>query len=109
MTVTNNNEKNALAQEQAKHLMMSEILERYYHTGKHNKVCCPFHEEKHRRLLIKKAFSLAFGCGAKGDQVEFVRKYFDLDYIDALKRSTKIFGFGVYDNELSDDERKENP
>lgn len=46
MTVTNNNEKNALAQEQAKHLMMSEILERYYHTGKHNKVCCPFHEEK---------------------------------------------------------------
>ena len=46
MTVTNNNEKNTLAQEQAKHLMVSEILERYYHTGKHNKVCCPFHEEK---------------------------------------------------------------
>lgn len=57
MTVTNNNEKNALAQEQAKHLMMSEILERYYHTGKHNKVCCPFHEEKTPSFTYKKKSS----------------------------------------------------
>lgn len=106
MTVTNNNEKNALAQEQAKHLMMSEILERYYHTGKHNKVCCPFHEEKTPSFAYKEGIFTCFGCGAKGDQVEFVRKYFDLDYIDALKKIDQDFGFGVYDNELSDDERK---
>lgn len=106
MTVTNNNEKNALAQEQAKHLMMSEILERYYHTGKHNKVCCPFHEEKTPSFTYKEGIFTCFGCGAKGDQVEFVRKYFDLDYIDALKKIDQDFGFGVYDNELSDDERK---
>lgn len=106
MTVTNNNEKNTLAQEQAKHLMMSEILERYYHTGKHNKVCCPFHEEKTPSFAYKEGIFTCFGCGAKGDQVEFVRKYFDLDYIDALKKIDQDFGFGVYDNELSDDERK---
>lgn len=106
MTVTNNNEKNALAQEQAKHLMMSEILDRYYHTGKHNKVCCPFHEEKTPSFAYKEGIFTCFGCGAKGDQVEFVRKYFDLDYIDALKKIDQDFGFGVYDNELSDDERK---
>ena len=65
MTVTNNNEKNALAQEQAKHLMMSEILERYYHTGKHNKVCCPFSRRKTPSFAYKEGIFTCFGCGAK--------------------------------------------
>ncbi len=54
--------------------------------GKHNSSVVLFHEEKHRRLLIKKAFSLALRLWSKGDRVESLfRKYFDLDYIDALK------------------------
>ena len=59
--------------------------------GKHNSSVVLFHEEKHRRLLIKKAFSLALRLpGAKAIRSSLFRKYFDLDYIDALKRSTKI-------------------
>ncbi|WP_138206384.1 CHC2 zinc finger domain-containing protein [Haloimpatiens lingqiaonensis] len=56
--------------------------------NKNNLICCPFHAEKTPSFSIyedgKPKFK-CFGCGENGDIIDFIRKYKDLDYIEALK------------------------
>lgn len=59
-------------------------------TGKRfnkNKMCCPFHSEKTPSFTIKKYSDkdryYCFGCGAKGDEIDFVMKYKNMTYIEA--------------------------
>ncbi len=55
--------------------------------GINHKACCPFHHEKTPSFFVseqRQTFN-CFGCGVKGDVVEFVKLYEHLEFKDALR------------------------
>ena len=48
---------------------------------------CPFHNEKTASFTVNssKQFYYCFGCGAKGDAIQFLMDYLSLSFVDALK------------------------
>ncbi len=55
--------------------------------GINHKACCPFHHEKTPSFFVseqRQTFT-CFGCGLKGDVIEFVKLYEHLEFKDALK------------------------
>ena len=40
--------------------------------------CCPFHNDRHPSMKLNEDYFFCFGCGAKGDVIDFVAKLFDL-------------------------------
>lgn len=84
-----------------------EALERYtgsrFHRGK---IACPFHSEKSASLSVKRYPDGSqryhcFGCGAKGDVVELVRRLYGLSFPDAVRKLDADFILGL---ELSRDQ-----
>lgn len=55
---------------------------------------CPFnHEENHCNLEVKDKYWRCFSCNMSGDEIEFVRKLFNLDdYKDCLLKIAEDFG-----------------
>ena len=55
--------------------------------GKNIKALCPFHKEKTPSFVISPERQVwhCFGCGAGGDLFEFVIKYENLEFFEALK------------------------
>ena len=49
---------------------------------------CPFHNEKTPSFTVNedKGFFHCFGCGAHGDVVDWVQRFYDLEFWDAVKR-----------------------
>lgn len=35
-------------------------------------ICCPFHDDRHPSLKLNEDYFYCFGCGAKGDVIDFV-------------------------------------
>ena len=55
--------------------------------GINHKACCPFHHEKTPSFFIseqRQTFN-CFGCGVKGDVIEFVKLYEHMEFKDALR------------------------
>ena len=48
---------------------------------------CPFHNEKTASFSVNSSrqFYYCFGCGAKGDAIQFLMDYFSLSFVEALK------------------------
>lgn len=48
---------------------------------------CPFHDEKTASFTVStnKEIFHCFGCGATGDVIDFVQKYYNLDFLQAMK------------------------
>lgn len=59
--------------------------------GRNGIVCCPFHGDKHPSMKIDKRY-YCFGCGEKGDAVDFVGKYFGMTSKDAAMKIADDFG-----------------
>lgn len=60
--------------------------------------CCPFHNEKTASLKIypnKRGWYCYGRCNSGGDVIDFVRKLFDLNFIDACKRINDDFSLGL--------------
>lgn len=53
--------------------------------------CCPFHNDKHPSMKVDKNF-YCFACGAKGDVIHFVEKFFGITPYEAAKRLADDFG-----------------
>ncbi|MFR2935303.1 MAG: CHC2 zinc finger domain-containing protein, partial [Ruminococcus sp.] len=56
--------------------------------GRHYVCNCPFHSERSPSCTIfpdTQSF-YCFGCGAAGDVINFVRKYNNLGYVEAVKQ-----------------------
>jgi len=55
--------------------------------GNEYEACCPFHEEKTPSFSVApdKGFYHCFGCGAHGDQIDFIREYEQVDFVGACK------------------------
>ncbi|XVG95021.1 DNA primase [Eubacteriales bacterium KG127] len=62
--------------------------------GANYKACCPFHGEKTPSFVVspEKQIFTCFGCGATGDAIEFVRKYYNLDFVEAIEKIAKDQG-----------------
>ena len=56
-------------------------------TGNNYKGICPFHNEKTPSFIVSetKQIFTCFGCGATGDVIEFVKRYYNLDFKGAVE------------------------
>lgn len=59
------------------------------------KSLCPFHGEKTASLSYKNNRFTCFGCGARGDVVDFVSMLFHMGSADAVKKLNADFGLGM--------------
>ena len=54
--------------------------------------CCPFHNDRNPSLKLNEEYFYCFGCGAKGDVIDFVARLFDLSNYEAAQRLAADFG-----------------
>lgn len=80
--------------------------------GKRFWACCPFHFEKTPSFAIdetRQSFH-CFGCGVSGDVISFVRKYENLEFMDACRVVAKQCNFEIpevhYDETISERKKK---
>ena len=55
-------------------------------------VCCPFHDDRHPSMKLNEDYFYCFGCGAKGDVIEFTSKLFGITAMEAAKKLRADFG-----------------
>lgn len=62
--------------------------------GSNYKGVCPFHNEKTPSFVVSetKQIYTCFGCGATGDVIEFVERYYQLDFIQAIEKLADEYG-----------------
>ena len=53
---------------------------------------CPFHNDRHPSLKLNEEYFFCFGCGAKGDVIDFVARLFDLSSYEAAQKLAADFG-----------------
>ncbi len=55
--------------------------------GREYMACCPFHDEKTPSFTVspQKQFFYCFGCGESGSAIDFVMKYQNLGFIEAIE------------------------
>jgi len=51
--------------------------------SRNNMVCCPFHDDRTPSMKLNEDYFYCFGCGAKGDVIDFVARLFDLTSLQA--------------------------
>ena len=54
--------------------------------------CCSFHDDRHPSMKLNEDYFFCFGCGAKGDVIDFVARLFDLSSYEAAQRIAADFG-----------------
>lgn len=64
-------------------------------SGSSYESCCPFHKEKSPSFKIHKSKNSwkCFGCGAGGGAIDFVIKYNNSSFIEAVETIAKIYNF----------------
>lgn len=65
--------------------------------GNNYKGICPFHNEKTPSFVVsdEKQIYTCFGCGATGDVISFVEKYYNLDFRGAVEMLAKEYGISL--------------
>lgn len=51
-----------------------------------NMVCCPFHDDRNPSMKLNEDYFYCFGCGAKGDVIDFVTRLFDMTSLQAAQK-----------------------
>ena len=66
-------------------------------TGTNYKGICPFHNEKTPSFVVSEAKQIftCFGCGASGDAIEFIMKYYNLTFPEAVERLALQYGIDL--------------
>lgn len=67
--------------------------------GSNHKGLCPFHGEKTPSFVVSEAKQIftCFGCGATGDVIEFTKKYYNLEFMEAMEKLAKDYGITLPD------------
>ena len=74
-------------------ISVKQAAEHYGLKVSHNGMaCCPFHNDRHPSLKLNEEYFFCFGCGAKGDVINFVARLFDLSSYEAAQKLTADFG-----------------
>lgn len=77
--------------------------------GSNYKGICPFHKEKTPSFVVseQKQIFTCFGCGATGNVISFVEKYYNLDFMDACYKLGEEYGIEIRRGSPRDRERIE--
>lgn len=77
--------------------------------GSNFKGLCPFHNEKTPSFVVseEKQIFTCFGCGATGDVIEFVQKYNNLDFQEAVEKLAAEYGVEITRYQSRDDRKRE--
>lgn len=72
--------------------------------GSNYKGCCPFHNEKTPSFVVseQKQIFTCFGCGATGDVIEFVKRYYNLDFAEAVEKIAREEGIAIERHTVND-------
>lgn len=57
-------------------------------------ICCPFHNDKHPSMKVDRRF-YCFSCGAQGDAIDFVSRYFGIGLKEAAEKILSDFGIAL--------------
>jgi DNA primase len=103
---------NTLSKRIKERVNIVDVIGRYIKVTKagiNHKACCPFHNEKTPSFFIseqRQTFT-CFGCGEKGDVIEFVQKYEHMDFKTALRTLFDMSGLPESDWNESREKTKE--
>jgi len=77
-------------------------------TGTNHKGLCPFHNEKTPSFVVSEAKQIftCFGCGASGDTIEFMQKYYNLEFSEAVEKLANECGI-VIETDFKKSEKKD--
>jgi len=77
-------------------------------TGANHKGLCPFHNEKTPSFVVSEAKQrfTCFGCGATGDTIEFIQKYYNLEFSEAVEKLAAECGV-VIETDFKKSEKKD--
>lgn len=66
-------------------------------SGSNYKGVCPFHNEKTPSFVVSetKQIFTCFGCGATGDVLAFVKRYYNLDFRGAVEMLAREYGISL--------------
>ncbi|MEE1038917.1 MAG: DNA primase [Eubacterium sp.] len=66
-------------------------------TGANYQGLCPFHNEKTPSFVVSetKQMFTCFGCHTSGDVIEFVKKYYNLTFMEALEKLASMCGLNI--------------
>lgn len=72
--------------------------------GSNYKGVCPFHNEKTPSFVVseQKQIFTCFGCGATGDAIEFAKRYYNLDFSEAVEKLAGEYGISLEKNTFHD-------
>ena len=77
-------------------LNIRDVMEFYgIQFNRHGYAACPFHNEKTPSLHIKNGRFTCYGCGAYGRVIDFVERYFNLTFGQAITRLNADFNLGL--------------
>ena len=76
--------------------------------GNNYKGVCPFHNEKTPSFVVseQKQIFTCFGCGATGDVIEFTKRYYNLDFSEAVEKLGKEYGIELEKRHSANDNRE---
>ena len=76
--------------------------------GANHKGVCPFHNEKTPSFVVseQKQIFTCFGCGATGDAIEFVKRYYNLDFNETIEKLAGEYGITIKRNNFGEDREK---
>lgn len=77
--------------------------------GANYKGLCPFHNEKTPSFIVspqKQIFTCFGGCGASGDVVSFVMRYYNLEFNEAVEKLAKEYGIDIVKSQHRNDDRE---
>lgn len=65
--------------------------------GANYKGVCPFHNEKTPSFVVseQKQIFTCFGCGATGDSIEFTKRFYNLEFIEACEKLASENGLSI--------------
>ena len=88
---------------------MQQAIEHYGFTvNRAHKILCPFHSDKRNSCHIYKDGYKCFSCGAHGDVIDFVSRYFNLSFMDSVKKMNDDFSLGMeIGGTLTDEQKRE--
>lgn len=77
-------------------------------TGTNYKGLCPFHNEKTPSFVVSEAKQIftCFGCGASGDTIEFMQKYYNLEFSEAVEKLANECGI-IIETDFKKSEKKD--
>lgn len=92
-------------------LTMREVVNKYgFQVNRANTMLCPFHDDHNSSMHIysgKRGF-FCFACNTGGSVIDFVMKYFNLNFLDACKKMNEDFRLGIsIGEELTEEQKRE--